>query len=482
MPSPQEESRPGRLGRRGRNKAGGVQGEAGAQGGKEEGTKTTGAKNGHQPMLAAAAVAGAVLVALPLGLNAMDKKDHEVDYEAGGERTASPQTYSPNFTLDVPTTEPSQGSSVGEDAPGSHPKSSSSSSSSSTPAPAHNPTIPVSPPKTSHGPGIRAPQHSVGTSAQQNPHSSTGSARQAVSHPAPAHAAVPQPVSHPSTPHSQTARSTTEPGGSASSTPTEAPANAARTQPATGQGTDGTTPEAPPAQPSQPAQPDGAAVPDEHQADTPAGRTTATPEPTSSVQDTAARDDATLLAGRGDRTGHAGHAGRPGHYHGHRSGQSPQHGRAGGESWAPGRPNSPMAPATGSGTSTSSTPQAPAGAVGEEAALPETKGDTVVKATRVLQTGQSVESGRARLSMQEDGNLIIADENGTVRWSSHTEGKGHKAVFQADGHLVVYTSDGATAWSSGTEGHDGAELVLQSDGDVVIQQDGTSLWVSGTAH
>ncbi|MFB7781085.1 hypothetical protein [Streptomyces bauhiniae] len=109
-------------------------------------------------------------------------------------------------------------------------------------------------------------------------------------------------------------------------------------------------------------------------------------------------------------------------------------------------------------------------------------GGLVVQATRVLEPGTSITSDRARLTMQEDGNLVITDENGTIRWSSHTEGRGYKTVFQDDGHLVVYTRDGQTAWSSGTAGHNGAELVLQDDGNVVIQQDGTTLWVSGTAH
>jgi hypothetical protein len=109
-------------------------------------------------------------------------------------------------------------------------------------------------------------------------------------------------------------------------------------------------------------------------------------------------------------------------------------------------------------------------------------GGQVVQATRVLEIGASIASARATLSMQDDGNLVVTDENGTVRWSSHTEGRGYRTVFQDDGHLVVYTRDNQAAWSSGTAGHDGAVLVLQNDGDVVIQQDGTTLWVSGTAH
>ncbi|KPI20826.1 Curculin domain protein (mannose-binding) lectin [Actinobacteria bacterium OK006] len=107
----------------------------------------------------------------------------------------------------------------------------------------------------------------------------------------------------------------------------------------------------------------------------------------------------------------------------------------------------------------------------------------VVQATTVLTPGQSVASNRIRLTMRTDGNLVISDEDGVTRWSSHTTGRGARAVFQADGHLVVYTSDGETAWSSGTAGNDGAELVLQADGNVaILSATGSVLWSAGTQH
>ncbi|MGW7648279.1 hypothetical protein [Streptomyces bobili] len=107
----------------------------------------------------------------------------------------------------------------------------------------------------------------------------------------------------------------------------------------------------------------------------------------------------------------------------------------------------------------------------------------VVRATTVLVPGNSVASDRMRLTMRADGNLVISDEDGVTRWSSHTSGRGARAVFQADGHLVVYTVDGQTAWSSGTAGNDGAELVLQADGNVtILSASGTVLWSAGTQH
>ncbi|WP_331728131.1 hypothetical protein [Streptomyces sp. NBC_01176] len=107
----------------------------------------------------------------------------------------------------------------------------------------------------------------------------------------------------------------------------------------------------------------------------------------------------------------------------------------------------------------------------------------VVSATTVLGPGESVASDRMKVTMRTDGNLVITDENGTVRWSSHTGGTGYKAVFQDDGHLVVYTQANGTAWSSGTAGNPGAQLVIQADGNVVIQSAGHAvLWSAGTQH
>jgi len=107
----------------------------------------------------------------------------------------------------------------------------------------------------------------------------------------------------------------------------------------------------------------------------------------------------------------------------------------------------------------------------------------VVSTTTVLDSGDSVASNRMRITLGSNGNLVISDENGVVRWSSGTSGSGNRAVFQADGNLVVYSSDGKTLWSSGTGGNDGAKLVIQADGNVAILTAGDStLWAAGTQH
>jgi hypothetical protein len=106
----------------------------------------------------------------------------------------------------------------------------------------------------------------------------------------------------------------------------------------------------------------------------------------------------------------------------------------------------------------------------------------VVEATRTLSAGASWSATLARMTMRSDGNLVIYDEHGQVRWASNTFGSGNRAVFQADGNLVVYNSANRPLWTSGSAGHNGAQLVLQDDGNVVISQNGAVFWSSGTQH
>jgi len=69
--------------------------------------------------------------------------------------------------------------------------------------------------------------------------------------------------------------------------------------------------------------------------------------------------------------------------------------------------------------------------------------------------------------IQEDGNMVLYDKDGTARWNSGTvqkpkgfaEDKKEKTVWwkvelrlQTDGNLVLYREDGKVLWSSGTQG------------------------------
>lgn len=108
--------------------------------------------------------------------------------------------------------------------------------------------------------------------------------------------------------------------------------------------------------------------------------------------------------------------------------------------------------------------------------------ELAVAATTVLDRGQSVQTNRTRLVMEDGGDLAIYDETDRRRWSSGTAGRGYRTVFQADGNLVVYDQGWTGLWTSGTAGHNGAVLVLETDGNVCVVYRGQVIWAANTAH
>jgi len=84
------------------------------------------------------------------------------------------------------------------------------------------------------------------------------------------------------------------------------------------------------------------------------------------------------------------------------------------------------------------------------------------------------------LTFQSDGNLVLARNNGEVRWSSGTDNRGSRAEFQSDGNLVVYDSYNKAIWSSNSSRRGANKLDVQNDGNLVIYQDSSPVWSSGT--
>jgi hypothetical protein len=92
-----------------------------------------------------------------------------------------------------------------------------------------------------------------------------------------------------------------------------------------------------------------------------------------------------------------------------------------------------------------------------------------------LDRGNSWTFGRARLSMQTDGNLVIYNTtNNSARWASNTRGSGAtQMLWQPDDNLVVYTSGYASApWASNTynkcNSSEAPLLGMQSDSNFVV--------------
>jgi hypothetical protein len=86
------------------------------------------------------------------------------------------------------------------------------------------------------------------------------------------------------------------------------------------------------------------------------------------------------------------------------------------------------------------------------------------------------------LVFQNDGNLVVYDENKAPRWASNTQFQGKRCVFEQDGDLVVYDDKGEKRFRSQTNGR-GATLWIQSNGDVAVRdKDLVPIWRTSTDH
>ena len=107
-----------------------------------------------------------------------------------------------------------------------------------------------------------------------------------------------------------------------------------------------------------------------------------------------------------------------------------------------------------------------------------------------LFTGQAMGScdGRFQLSMQADGNLVLAQKDeqaqfSVVLWSSETSGvpAANMAQMQVDGALVISALDGTPIWDSETQGLRGGHVELSDDGDMRLNDAGhRTAWETNT--
>lgn len=107
-------------------------------------------------------------------------------------------------------------------------------------------------------------------------------------------------------------------------------------------------------------------------------------------------------------------------------------------------------------------------------------GDTL-QVGEELGLGQALQGGAYTLTLQNDGNLVLSEPDGTVVWATMTHERGvERAVLQEDGNFVLYSGSGPV-WATDTNGQAADRLVLQSDRNLVLYgRDGASLWASGT--
>ncbi|MEV5972557.1 FG-GAP-like repeat-containing protein [Streptomyces sp. NPDC051921] len=100
-----------------------------------------------------------------------------------------------------------------------------------------------------------------------------------------------------------------------------------------------------------------------------------------------------------------------------------------------------------------------------------------------LAAGQSLTSRSAKLTMQDDGNLVVTSLAGKVLWSSKTAGNvGATAHMRGDGNLVVLPAGGTVPlWETKTSAA-GGYAMLQDRGDLVVfNVKSQSLWSNGSS-
>ena len=106
--------------------------------------------------------------------------------------------------------------------------------------------------------------------------------------------------------------------------------------------------------------------------------------------------------------------------------------------------------------------------------------DTLTAGQRLVR-GESLTSnnGAYTLTLQDDGNLVLASR-GQAIWASSTNGQDAvRAEVQPDGNFVVYTAD-KPVWHTHTQGKKNVKLVLQDDRNLVLYAADGPAWSTKT--
>jgi LysM repeat protein len=106
--------------------------------------------------------------------------------------------------------------------------------------------------------------------------------------------------------------------------------------------------------------------------------------------------------------------------------------------------------------------------------------DTLTTGQKLVR-GESLVSnnGAYTLTLQDDGNLVLASR-GTPLWASSTNGQDVvRAEVQPDGNFVLYTAD-KPVWHSDTKGKKNVRLVLQDDRNLVLYAADGPAWSTKT--
>jgi len=107
-------------------------------------------------------------------------------------------------------------------------------------------------------------------------------------------------------------------------------------------------------------------------------------------------------------------------------------------------------------------------------------GDTLTGGQKLVK-GESLTSsnGAYTLTLQDDGNLVLASRGHAI-WASGTDGQDVvRAEVQNDGNFVLYTAD-KPVWHTDTKGKKNVRLVLQDDRNLVLYSADGAAWSTKT--
>ncbi len=106
--------------------------------------------------------------------------------------------------------------------------------------------------------------------------------------------------------------------------------------------------------------------------------------------------------------------------------------------------------------------------------------DTLTEGQKLVR-GESIASnnGAYTLTLQDDGNLVLASR-GQALWDTSTNGQDVvRAEAQPDGNFVLYTAD-KPVWHTDTKGKKDVRLVLQDDRNLVLYAADGPAWSTHT--
>lgn len=103
----------------------------------------------------------------------------------------------------------------------------------------------------------------------------------------------------------------------------------------------------------------------------------------------------------------------------------------------------------------------------------------------VLKPGSSIRSrnGLYTFILQQNGKLEILCGNSSIWAALDPDNSVKEFTFQEDGNLVLYRNDGSVAWTAGLAGKTpkGKKLIMQNDGNLVLHDNTDNVsWQTAT--